>query len=159
MDFSHWSAAIGSLTLEKMSGLVCTKLWYPWSSAVEHRADWLACSPWAVPFFLSLAELPDDGLHPSKVYPPMLALALLAMAVAVDCDGYLRSLLLLSEMQNLGCQPSCPRHIIRYVSDKMRQKGLDRNHAFIEERNINMLKLIIIFHTWTIMTRSDIGHN
>ena len=100
-----------------------------------------------MPFFPSLAELPDDGLHPSKVYPPMLALALLVVAVVVDCAGYLRSLLLLSEMRNLGCQSTCPRHIIRYVSDKMRQKVLDREYAFTEEWNFNMLKWIIIFHT------------
>ena len=77
----------------------------------------------------------------------MLVLALLAVVVVVDCAGYPHLQLLLPEMRNLGCQPSCPRHIVRYISDKMRQKGLDRNNAFTEERNINMLKWIIIFHT------------
>ena len=77
----------------------------------------------------------------------MLALALLAVAVAVNYAGYLHPLLLPSEMWNLGCQPSCPRHIIRHVSDKTRQKGLDRKYAFTEEHNFNMLKWIIIFHT------------
>ena len=77
----------------------------------------------------------------------MLGLGLMAVAVAVDCAGYLYSLLLLSAMRNLRCQPSYPRHIVRYVLDKMRQKGLDRNNAFMEERNFNMLRWIIIFHT------------
>jgi len=75
----------------------------------------------------------------------MMVLALLAVVV-VDCAGCLH-LQLPSEMRNLGCKPSFPRHIVRYVLDKMRQKGLDRNNAFTEERNINMLKLIVIFHT------------
>jgi len=99
-----------------------------------------------MPFFPSLAELPDDGLCPSEVCPPMLVHALLVVVVAVYV-GCLHPLLLLAKMWNLGCQPSCPRHIVRYVLDKMRQKGLDRNNAFTEERNINMLKLIVIFHT------------
>ena len=77
----------------------------------------------------------------------MLGLALMAVAVVVDYAGYLCSLLLLSEMRNLRCQPSYPRHIIRHVSDKTRQKGLDRKYAFTEEHNFNMLKWIIIFHT------------
>ena len=51
-----------------------------------------------------------------------LGLMAVAVAVAVDCAGYLYSLLLLSEMRNLRCQPSYPRHIVRYVLDKMRQK-------------------------------------
>jgi hypothetical protein len=75
----------------------------------------------------------------------MMVLALLA-AVVVNSAGCLH-LQLPSEMWNLGCQPSCPRHIVRYVSDKIRQKGLDRNNTFMEEQNINMLKWIIIFHT------------
>ena len=75
----------------------------------------------------------------------MLALAL--VVVVVDCAGYHHPLLLPFEMWNLGCQPSCPRHIVRYVLDKMRQKGLDRNNAFTEERNFNMLRWTIIFHT------------
>jgi len=86
---------------------------------VELQADWLACSPRAAPFFPSLAELPNDGLHPSEVYLPMMVLALLAMVVGVDCAKCFH-LQLLSEMRNLGCQPSCPRHIVRYISDKMR---------------------------------------
>jgi len=77
----------------------------------------------------------------------MLALSLLAVVVAVECAGYLHPLLLSSEMQNLGCQPSCPRHIVRHVSDKMRQKGLDRKYAITKEHNFNMLKWIIIFYT------------
>jgi len=104
---------------------------------VELQADWLACSPRAAPFFPSLVELPNDGLCPSKVYVPMLALALLAVAVAVNYAGYLHPLLLSSEMRNLGCQPSCPRHIIRHVSDKMRQKGLDRKYALTEDQNFS----------------------
>ena len=104
---------------------------------VELHADWLACSPRAALFFPSLAELPDDGLRPSKVYPPMLALALLVVVLVVDCAGYLHPLLLSSEMRNLGCQPSCPRHIIRHVSEKMRQKGLDRKYALTEDQNFS----------------------
>ena len=76
----------------------------------------------------------------------MMVLALLAVVVVVDCAGCLH-LQLLSEMRNLGCQPSCPRHIVRYVSDKMRQKGLDRKYAITKEHNFNMLKWIIIFYT------------
>jgi hypothetical protein len=110
------------------------------------RADWLACSPRARPFFPSLVELPDGGLHPFEVYPPMLVLALLAVVV-VDCASCPHLLQLLSEMRNLRGQPSCPRHIVRYVLDKMRRKGLGRNNAFTEERNINMLKWIIIVNT------------
>ena len=55
-----------------------------------------------MPFFPSLAELPDDGLRPSKVYPPMLALALLAVYVVVDCASYLHPLLLPSRSRTSG---------------------------------------------------------
>ena len=114
---------------------------------VELHADWLACSPIAVAFFPPLAELPNDRLRPSEVYPSRLALAFLAVAVVVECAAYLHPLLPSSKMQNLECQPSCHRHIVRHVSDKMRQKGLDRKYAITKEHNFNMLKWIIIFYT------------